>query len=328
LILEKGNERILKLFPFLFNLLLKTEKHMKTKLIFISFISLLVGFNAEAQLLEKLKERAKEKGLETREVSYDTSANEANRNRSNEDEELVINSPQDFFDKDVVMALYNAKGQLVQTSYFDAESIAMRTETVVKRKPIYHDSKGKFYAYNEDKRYYETMALLPASSMGFMTAGMTTQVYKLPQQPYFEAFGALSKMDIGLNFLVLEMAFIYKPEHFEDDDNYTLQNITFPDVCKRFNYNDPEYEGSYIQFDNKGRLVEFYINSTNTQFGQDDKNPSGKFVYTYKECDVQLPEAVEQSMIPGPLGKLIPLEKGLEPWKHNKKDKQKNNNKP
>jgi hypothetical protein len=71
--------------------------------------------------------------------------------------------------------------------------------------------------------------------------------------------------------------------------------------------------------------VELYVNSTDPAF-DDGKNPTGKFVYRYDECSVRLPDAVEQSMIPGPLGKILPLEKGLEPWKYNKKDKKKDNN--
>lgn len=296
---------------------------MKPKLFIATLISVFIGFNAQAQLLEKLKQRAKEKGLETREVSYDSTAYDASKDHSDE-EGLEINSARDFFTNDVVMDMYNKDGQLVQTSYFDAETIAMRTENGVNPKPIYHDRKGFFYGYNNETARYEKVSVLPASTMGFMTAGLTTQVYKLPQEPYFEAFEALSQKDIALNFMVVELAFVYKPEHFENDENYRLQNVPcFPDVCKRFYYNDPEYEGSYIQFDDKGRLVEFYINSTNQQLA-DNKNPSGKFVYRYDKCDVQLPDAVEQSMMPGPLGKIIDLQKGLEPWKYNKKDKQKN----
>jgi len=49
-----------------------------------------------------------------------------------------------------------------------------------------------------------------------------------------------------------------------------------------------------------------------------------EFVYKYDECNVNLPDAEEQSMIPGSLGKMLNLERGLEPWKHTKKDKQKN----
>jgi len=297
---------------------------MKTKLILISLVFLFSGMNCHAQLMEKLKERAKEKGLETREVSLDTSDNAITRTTSYEEEELVINSAKDFFTTDVVMALYNAKGELVQTSFFDAESIAMRTETVVDRKPIYHDRTGKFYAFDDEIGQYKSMSLLPGSSMGFMTAGMTTQVYKLPQTPYFEAFDALSKLDIAMNFLILEMAFIYKPKHFEKNAFYKPSQISCGgNTCTRFSYNDVEYEGSYIQFDSRGRLRELNIISTKSQSADDNRNPSGKFIFSYKPCNVKLPDAVEQSIIPGPMGKIFNLEKGLEPWKHNKKDKEK-----
>ncbi len=301
---------------------------MKPMLIIISFIFLFTGFQTEAQLLEKLKERAKEKGLETREVSLDTTDNVKHRTTSYEEKKLIVNSAKDFFTTDVVMALYNAQGQLVQTSYFDAETIAMRTEQIDNPNPIYHDDKGKFYVYNQDEGQYSAMKLLPSSSMGFMLAGMTTKAYKLPSDSYFEAFQALEKIGSGLNFIVLEMAFIYKPRHFEEDANYTPQKITCngSNNCIRFNYTDPEYIGSYIQFDAQGKLREFNIITTNTEFSEDGKNSSGKFVFSYKPCTVNLPDATEQSMIPGPLGKMLNLERGLEPWKHNKKDKQKNKN--
>ncbi|MBJ6368977.1 hypothetical protein [Snuella sedimenti] len=296
---------------------------MKSKVYFLTLVGLLYCFYAEAQLLEKLKERAKEKGIQTSEdVKYDSTAYDPNLGPEyDETEELHLNAAKDFFNKDVIMALYN-DGQLVQTAFFDSEVIAMRTEQVNNEKPIYHDDTGKFYAYNNEKGYYETMKLLPSSSMGFMTAGLTTQVYKLPQQPYFEAFKALESIGSGLNFLILEMAFIYKPDHFNDSNSYTPEKVPCngSENCIRFNYNFPDYPGSYIQFDDQDRLSELYINSTNPQFKDE---PKGKFVFTYKECTVKIPDAVEQSIIPGPLGKLLPLEKGLEPWKHNKKDKQK-----
>jgi len=294
---------------------------MKTKLFVLFLFIGLMGLKSQAQLLDKLKQRAEEKGLETREVSYDSTAYNKDNDHSDE-EEFVLESANDFFTTDVVMDLYDKDGQLVQSSFFDAETIAMRTENKENPKPIYHDRKGFFYGYNAETSRYEKVSILPASSMGFMTAGMITQGYKLPPEPYYQAFGELSKMDIALNFMVVEMAFIYKPEHFENNDNYSLQNVPcFPDVCKRFYYTDPEYKGSYIQFDGEGRLVELNVNSTNPDF-DDGKNPTGKFVYRYDECSVQLPDAAEQSMIPGPLGKMLNLERGLEPWKYNKKDKQ------
>jgi len=303
---------------------------MKTKIL-ITLISLLLGFThyVEAQLIDKLKERAKEKGLETKEVSYDTTDNQKNRTTSFEEKELIINSPSDFFTKDVVMALYNDKNQLVQTSFFDAETIAMRTEQVSNPKPIFHDRKGYMYAYNVSEEQYEKASILPTSLMGFMTAGMIPQAYKLPSEPYVEAFQALEEKDIGLNFLILELAFIYKPSHFQNNSDYALSETGCGGAanCSKFIYNDPEYKGSYILFDGQGKLRELNIITTDQDFKQDDKNSSGKFVYSYKPITVELPDAVEQSMMPGPLGKMLNLERGLEPWKHNKKDSTINKNK-
>lgn len=299
---------------------------MKLKLIILSSIFLVFGYSTKAQLLDKLKERAKEKGLETKEVSFDSTDNVKNRTTSNEDEELIINSAKDFFNTDVVMKLYYETNAVIHTQYFDADNIAMRTEFPdPSKKPLFHDSEGFAYAYNETIGSYEKSKLLSSGGIGFMTASMIPQAYKLPPEPYLEAFSALQEKEITLNFLVLEMAFIYKPSHFEGDSYYTPSKTKChgSNNCTKFSYNDPEYPGSYIQFDNQGRLSELYINTINPDVKKED-HPTGKFVYSYTDCSVKLPDAIEQSMIPGPLGKIIPLEKGLEPWKHNKKDKQKN----
>lgn len=274
-----------------------------------------------AQLLDKLKQRAKERGMETRKVSYDSTAYDPNAVVY--EEELVIKSANDFYNKDVVMLLYN-NGTLMQTSYFDAETMSMRTEQVGNPHSFYHDDSGRFYAFNSEKGHYETMKLAPSSTMGFMTAGMTTQFYKIPHEPYFNALKALDAIGSGLNFLVLEMAFIYEANHFRNNDYYIERMVACngSNKCVRFSYNDPEYNGSYIQFDDQDRINELYIISSSSQA---QNNPTGKFVFTYKDCSVQIPNAVEQSAIPGPLGKILPIEKGLEPWKYNKTDKQKNN---
>jgi hypothetical protein len=293
---------------------------MKIKLIISSLLSIGLGINAHAQLLDKLKQRAKEKGLETRAVSFDSTDNQKNRTASFEQEELQINSAKDFFNADIKMVMHNGNNQITQVMFFDAGVIAMRTEQTDNPKPLFHDRKGFVYGYNDSKGYYEKASILPSSSMGFMMASMIPQAYKLPSEPYLEAFQALQEKEIGLNFLILELAFIYKPSHFMDDENYIQEKVTCNGAnnCVRFNYNIPDYSGSYIQFDDNERLVEFFITTTNPQFTTD--NPTGKFIYTYQDCTVNLPDAVEQSMIPGPLGKMLNLERGLEPWKHNKKD--------
>ena len=329
---KKGNnESNMELFPFSIKTL--QSNIMKLKLFITAILILLCGTTAEAQLLEKLKKRAEEKGLETREVSYDSTDNAKNRSTSFEKEELTLNSAKDFFNNDVVLKLIDDKKEVVQTMFFDKEVIAMRTEQNDKSKPIYHDSKGKFYVFNKDEGYYEKASLLPPSLSGFMFAGMIPQFYNLPPEPYLEAFQALEDIGSGLNFMILELTFIYKPIHFKDNENYTPESVNCNETndCIRFNYNDPEYPESYIQFDDKGRLVILKIKTTKT-FGAESQDSntqeptSGKYVYSYQECSVKLPDAIEQSMIPGPLGKFFDLEKGLEPWKHNKKDKQKKNN--
>jgi len=260
-------------------------------------------------------------------VKYDSTAYDPNMEMDDDDEpeELKLNSASEFYNKDVVMALYDQNGLLTQTSFFDKDVIAMRTESETNPKPIYHDSKGKFYAYNDDEGQYETMALLPSASMGFMVAGMTTQMYKLPQTPYFNALKALEDVGSGLNFIVLEMAFIYQPKHFENNDWYKPSTVNCGgNTCVKFSYTDPEYAGSYILFDVREQLREFNIVSSKSVF---ENNPAGKFVFSYKPVTVELPDAVELSIVPGPLGEIFDLNKGLEPWKHNKKDKQKDKQK-
>ncbi|GAA4269675.1 hypothetical protein [Hyunsoonleella aestuarii] len=277
--------------------------------------------------MDKLKQRAKEKGIKTSEnVTYDNSSYDPNLKTEDDDfEALEINSPEDFFTMDVVMSLYNENGNLVQTSYFDKETIAMRTDSKVNPKPIYHDREGKFYAFNIEDNQYESMSILPPSSMGFMMAGMIPQFYKLPQNPYLQAFEALSKLDISISFYVMELSFIYKPEHFDNNDFYIKTEVNYNGgMCIKYSYNDKDYNGSYIVFDKEDRLREFYINAPNNQASNNNKNQTGKFIFSYNPVDVKLPDSVEQSLVPGPLGKIIPLEKGLEPWKHNKADKQKN----
>ncbi|WP_445737363.1 hypothetical protein [Mariniflexile sp.] len=288
--------------------------------ILLTLLFLFLGQNTQAQLLDKLKQRAEEKGLQTREVSFDSTDNAKNRATSYEEEELVINSASDFFTTDVVMKLYYdyENKAVIHTQYFDADAIAMRTEFPdPTKKPLFHDSKGYAYAYNEESGYVK-VKLAPSDMMGFMTASMIPQAYKLPAQPYLEAFSALAEKEISLNFLILELAFIYKPSHFEDDSYYTPSKTKCnnSNTCTKFSYNDPEYPGSYIQFDDNGRLSELYINTINPEVKKED-HPTGRIVYTYQNVSVKLPDATEQSLMPGPFGKL--MEKGLQPWKNNKK---------
>lgn len=69
---------------------------MKPKLMITILLFLFSGLQVQAQLLEKLKERAKEKGLETREVSFDSSDNATNRTTTFEEEKLTLNALSNF----------------------------------------------------------------------------------------------------------------------------------------------------------------------------------------------------------------------------------------
>ena len=301
---------------------------MKTKINIIAAVLLLVGLNAEAQLLEKLKKRAEEKGRTTRDVSFDSTENAKNRMAPGEKEEFVINTAKDFFTSDIVMRLYYKTDAVIHTQYFDHDNIAMRTELAdPSKKPLYHDSIGYIYSYNEKTLGYEKSKLMSSGGMGFMTAGLIPQYYKLPPEPYLDAYGKLQEKEIALNFLILELAFIYKPGDFENDPYYKPSRTRWNnlDSCIKFSYDDPEYPGSYIVFDKKGRLIELYINTIRPDIKEED-HPTGKFIYAYQNVDVKLPKAKEQKMIPGPLGEMLNLERGLEPWKYNKNDKKKKNN--
>ncbi len=92
---------------------------MKIKLIITLFI-IGLGLKPQAQILDKLKERAQEKGLETREVSYDTTAIEITKSTNVAEAELSINSAKDFFNSDVIMTMFDENGNYIQTQFFDA----------------------------------------------------------------------------------------------------------------------------------------------------------------------------------------------------------------
>lgn len=297
---------------------------MKTILILVAGLFPFSGASVNAQLLEKLKEKAKAIKLPTREVSSDSTETANKGTASNAGQELAINPARDFFTTDVVMRLYHETDAVIHTQHFDADVIAMRTEFPdTKQMPLFHDREGFVYAYNEGEGVYEKTAILPSSSMGFMMASIVPQFYKLPSEPYLEAYEGLQEKEIALNFMILELAFIYNPSHFEGDSDYTPSKTRCNNSgnCTKFSYNDPEYPGSYILFDDQGRLSELYIHTTKPEVKEED-HPTGKFAYTYTDVRVKLPDAVEKSMLPGPL-KMLNLERGLEPWKHNEKDKEK-----
>ena len=107
------------------------SSNMKSRSISLVTLALFVAAICNGQLMDRLKKRAEEKGIEVSdEVTYDRSAYDPNMDVSDGDdyEALEIEAVSDFYNKDVVMALYDNNGNLTQTSYFDAEGIVVRTE--------------------------------------------------------------------------------------------------------------------------------------------------------------------------------------------------------
>ena len=128
---------------------------------------------------------------------------------------------------------------VIQTEYFDADAIAMRTEfPEPAKKPLFNDSKGFFVPTTKLKEPMRNRNCCLQVGWGFMTAGMIPQAYKLPPEPYLDAYQKLEEKDINLNFLVLEMAFIYKPGDFEDDSYYipSKTKCNNSENCTKFSY--------------------------------------------------------------------------------------------
>ena len=282
---------------------------MKPKHIIGLLITLLFCFNAEAQLFNELKKRAEAKGKKTRKVAYDNSHYEPDV----AEEEVTLNSIKDFYNKDVVMTIF-IDGKKTQTAYFDADVTALKTDLNTEPHPVFHDEKGRTYGFSEEDNTYVVMEVLPQGFMGFMVAGLLPETYKLPSEPYMQAFQALQSIGAGLNYLTLDLAFVYKLSHFEGDSYYTTSTVpcNTSKKCKRFSHNDPSYAGSYIQFDDQGRLNELYID-----IHKHPQNYQGasKILFEYTQCTVSLPAAKEKSMLPGGLDKIL-LNKGLQPSKN------------
>lgn len=305
---------------------------MKTKLLILSVAFFSTFFNSNAQILDKLlkkvESKVEQKLIDKTETSTekaldsllpsDKRASEANGNADyNTAKSVNTTIKRRFFNQDVIMHTYDETNQLIHSQFFDFDEIAMRTEPKKSSDaPLFHDSEGFVYAYNKYEKVYEKTKLLSLGSMSLMGPSMAMQFYKLPAEPFLNAFEMLSENNIKFNFLILEFAFIYKPEHFEADSYYKLEksNCKGSSNCKKFIYNDSDYPGSYVEFDDKNRLSEMYINATNPPMGVESS--SGRFVFEYKPCEVNIPKSIEKKM---PLQDLF--EMGMEPEKHNEKKK-------
>ena len=210
----------------------------------------------------------------------------------NEARLLNTEAKRSFYTSDVIVKTSDSKGKGSEY-YFDSDEIAARGMAPNSDKPIFIDSEGFQYGYNESERRWEKTGLMRSDAMSFMMPMMSTGILKLPSQPTLDASKKLKEQGLNMNtFQIVEWAFIYKPEHFRLED-YEETTAPCPDggTCPKFLYTDPEYKGSWVLFDSQGRLSEIYANVNNDQAQGD-----GSYKFFYQPVSVSLPDAVEVKM--------------------------------
>ncbi|MFG6687499.1 hypothetical protein ACGK9U_13015 [Mariniflexile sp. HNIBRBA6329] len=303
---------------------------MNLKLLLIGMCCVFITVPTQAQLLKKLKQKAGEAAERTllrktdevvtkkTEKTIDDAttpkgkSKEENENGENQDEELSESSnsalnihteaKKAFFKEDVVIKIHE-NGNHNQTQYFDADQVAVRLDQATEPKPGYIDSEGFMYGYNEREGMYNKSSLVALQSQGMMVPTMLIEGYKLPPEPFMANLQKQQDLGVTANPFngIVEFAFVYEPEHFRYEDfKEVKRNIKGKSYTKFEFLNEPGYEGSYVLFDDKDRLVEIYTNKTKTSQPtngfQMDMMPPGEsqFVYDYKPVDVKLPPAIEK----------------------------------
>lgn len=299
---------------------------MKTKYILTILCCLTVAFNAEAQILKKLRKKAEQAAERTilkktdevvtkkTEKTIDDATSKKDKPKNNEENRTIdtnegpntalkrhTKSKKDFFKEDMVIKLHE-NGKLNQTQYFDVDEIAVRIDDVNKPDPGFIDSEGFIYGYNEKEGEYNKSSLVALQSQGMMVPTMLLEAYKLPPEPFMAHLQKQQDEGMTPNPFngIVEFAFIYEPEDFRYEDfKETKQNLRGKSYTKFDFLNEPGYEGSYVIFDEQDRLVEIYTNKTSTSPSSGnfemDMIPPGEslLLYDYKPVDVELPLARE-----------------------------------
>ncbi|MDR5590295.1 DUF4412 domain-containing protein [Christiangramia sp. SM2212] len=291
---------------------------MKIKILLLFFVLIGLGQNAEAQLLKKLKNKAEnaaekvllkkteKKAEQMTEAAFDSLANNSkNRNfegvsspspiKKNsgtidyDTTAMHINTPakRDFYSMDVVVT--TAENNNAGSSFFfDADHLAMRGISPEKNSEMYTDSEGFQYAFNDSNNRWEKTGLMRSDAMSFMMPAMSMSLLQLPSGPMLAATEKAKAQGMSLNtFMIVEWAFIYRPEHFRNQDY--IESDTSEGL--RFNYTDPDYSGSYVLFDEKNRLSKAIINVKTPEGIK-----SGSYDFKYQPVEVNIPKAVEVKM--------------------------------
>ena len=283
---------------------------MKERLLILSVLCLFIVTDGHSQILKKLKKQVEktsekvllkktnEKTEKTVESAFDTVLNpnsnkgktHANSGENSNTAKLInTEAKRSFYTSDVIVKTSDNKGE-GSTYYFDSDEIAARGTAPNSENEIYIDSEGYQYGYNEGAGRWEKTGIMRSDAMSFMMPMMSTGILKLPVEPTLGTSKKLKEQGLNMNtFQIVEWAFIYKPEHFRNAD-YEETTAPCPDggTCPKFLYTDPDYKGSWVLFDSKGRLSEIYAN-VNTQQAQGD----GSYRFTYQPVSVSIPDAVE-----------------------------------
>ncbi|MBU3822952.1 hypothetical protein KO566_12850 [Flavobacteriaceae bacterium XHP0103] len=314
---------------------------MKTNLVITLIICFLVGSNAEAQFLKKLKQRAEQAAERTilnntdevvsqkteKTIDDITEGDGGNSNDNSTDpnaskvkfenpsKEIKTEAKRAFYTHDVIVKSFDKEKQTFTTNYFDADELAMQSnfidQNTGKPKTTYIDSEGYFIGLSSSKGIYTKSNLLSMGAMGMMAPSMMISAYKLPAGPFWEKSEELNNQGLKLNtFMFIEFAFVYTPDHFRDEMNGSMYSESKLACrggmgCTKFSVTESGYSGSYILFDAENRLAEINVAATNDPFFGTNKS---KIEFLYEPCEVNLPAAVEEKM---PMQDL--LMKGMSP---------------
>ena len=280
---------------------------MKRITLFTTFLLLSFTIQTQAQIFNKLKKKIKEATGQT--VNDEVKGNPNDALNKNTDAKKA------FFNEDMVIQL-RENGNLNQTQYFDADEVAARVEQDDIERPGYIDSEGFIYTYNEGE--YTKSALVALQSQGLMAPSMMVETYKLPPEPFMAQFQKQTDLGMTANPFngIVEFAFIYKPDDFRYEDFKETKQKSKGKTYTKFEFlNEPGYEGSYVLFDNKDRLVEIFTkigeSKDNFEIGEmPRKKGESLMVYSYKPVDVKLPHAREvkvqgQEMMEGVMKNIV-----------------------
>ncbi|MDX1471781.1 MAG: hypothetical protein R3213_09820, partial [Flavobacteriaceae bacterium] len=176
-------------------------------------------------------------------------------------------------------------------SYFDADELAMKG-TSPDGEIMYIDSEGYNYGFNKSENKWQKTGLMKSDAMAFMMPMMSTGIIKMPVGPTMQASEQMKAKGLNANtFQLVEWAFIYRPEHFRNED-YTESTVKCQSgECVKFSSTDSEMSGTYILFDNQNRLSKVHA-IVNTPEGK----KTGDYNFEYTDVSVNLPPAKEVKM--------------------------------